>query len=134
MKSVLVGAEDDLPRGVRMHFRAVSNPNEVFLIAARTEYRMNPDIPYAWLLVSTDRLMLCSSHKTRGVHCNLLWRQASEIRIFEATRQIDVFPHDPHRGDLHLLISSLDDEGISKLAEAILSAKNAATSSQYPAT
>jgi hypothetical protein len=52
-----------------------------FVAAIKTSYRPNAAIPTLWLVIHKGGLFFCTTHKTRGIYKNFLYREIDSIKI-----------------------------------------------------
>jgi hypothetical protein len=72
---------------------------EEFLIAAPTLYRPNSDMPFAWLVVTSHRILLCNTHRSRGIYAEHSLREINELRI-ESRSVLRILLNDAVHSDL----------------------------------
>src|SRR5688572_16865311 len=102
--------EDDLPKQVQKHLRDVKDVDERLQLAVRTGFRVNPDLPYAWLIVTTKRILLCSTHRSRGVHADLRYRDISSIRSMGQCAGVEILPKSLEVDDLSIPLPEITSE------------------------
>lgn len=51
-----------------------------FLCAIKTTVKPNETIPTLWLVCTENRLLLCSTHKTRGIYKRFTWSSLNDVR------------------------------------------------------
>src|SRR5438876_4870736 len=76
-----VQAADELPGRVRANLLKEMQQGETFRAAVATEFRPNPDMPYAWLVLTSRRFILCNSHRTRGIYAAHRFADINESRL-----------------------------------------------------
>jgi hypothetical protein len=119
MKSTLLKNESDLPSAVRRHLRDVGSPNGGVFLAARTSFRVNSDMPFAWLVVTHARLAVVSTHKSRGLHRNHGYSEINEIRFDNDSRRIDVLLNNPTSGDFDVQVPGLNESEFGELRDLL---------------
>jgi hypothetical protein len=90
-----------------------------FIVAAPTEYRPNPDMPFAWLVLTADQLVLCCTHRTRGVYAAHPFEEINQVRLESNGRVLRILLNDPASGDLTIpLHPNLSPEQIEAIVRA----------------
>lgn len=56
------------------------SPEDEFVAAVKTSLKPNATIPLLWLVCTTQYLLVCNTHRTRGLFKRLLWSEINEIR------------------------------------------------------
>ncbi|NMO15747.1 hypothetical protein HPC49_03310 [Pyxidicoccus fallax] len=81
--SMIVRGFEQLPPRIQdvLRVRGVG-PGE-FVLGLKSSYKPNATIPILWFIVTAEHLLLCNTHKTRG-----LWKEMSgqELTAFELRR------------------------------------------------
>jgi hypothetical protein len=112
----LIRSLNDLPKQVQKHLReSQKEPGERLQLAARTGYRVNSDMPYAWLVLTTRRVVLCSTHRSRGIHANLAYGEISSIRA--QIKGIEILPKDLGCADLAVPLPDESDEDVQEIVK-----------------
>lgn len=75
-------------------------------MAARTSYRLNTDMPFAWFIATDRRILLCSTHRSRGTHFAHTYPEINELR-FDGSK-VSVLMNDPS-GDIQFQLSDVAD-------------------------
>ncbi len=119
MQSNIISQEAGLPAAVRRLMQQTSSPSERFVVAGRTTFRVNSDMPFAWLVVTSSRLILCSTHKTRGLHRMHPYSEINEVRFHLDSRRIVVLPNNPAHGDFDVQLPGLTEAEFSRFQEDI---------------
>jgi hypothetical protein len=109
--------EDDLPKQVQKHLRDVKDVDERLQLAVRTSFRVNPDLPYAWLIPTTNRNLLCSTHHSRGVHADLRYSEISSIRLFGQCEGVEILPKSLEVDDLSIPLPEITGEVIQEILQ-----------------
>lgn len=90
------------------------------VIGIRTTFRQNQDMPYCYLVVCRGKVLVCSSHKTRGVHRNVPFNELNSVDCSEQALRILVNKGD----DLQLPIDATP-ETMQQLVDSIRKLKAA---------
>lgn len=53
---------------------------EEFKFALKTDVKPNATIPILWLICTKTALLICNTHKTRGLYKKYRWNDISEVR------------------------------------------------------
>ena len=101
----LVHKESELPQRVRTWIADTREGSfDQLQLAAKTEFRANADTPYAWLVLTTTRLILCSTHR-RGLHWEMRLADVNDIRL--VGHSVHVLPNEVEKGDLVVPLGNL---------------------------
>jgi hypothetical protein len=75
----LVYSLDQLPPRIQTLLMELGQESG-FICAVKTAYKPNATIPILWLVVTRTELMLCNTHRTRGLTARHLWKEINEVR------------------------------------------------------
>lgn len=107
--------ENDLPKQIQKHLRDLRDEADARLqLAVKTGYRANPDMPYAWLVLATHHLLICNTHRTRGVVACLRYREISSIRSV-GDNAIEILPRNLEHGDLTIPLPDVDADTFQEI-------------------
>lgn len=125
---MLIKDASKLPKRIREVVIAnQADPSERLVLAVRTGFRVNNDFPFAWLIVTDRQLLICSTHKRKGLHALYRLDQV-DIRLRQSPRAVEVFPKKFEDGDYILSIADLDDSEADLLMTETQAAKNSLSS------
>ena len=96
-----------LPKRVQDHVSTLLADAERFVLAAHSQYRVNSDIPFAWVILTSDRLLVCSTHR-RGIHHILPFEEINSVDS-QASQVLRVLPEDPAEDPLPFPSLSTDE-------------------------
>ncbi len=116
----LVRSLDDIPERPRGNLRPLLAEAERVLLSAPTEYRSNPDMPFAWLVITSRQLILCNSHRTRGVYASHPHRSINQVRL-EGARLLRILLNDSMADILVPLPDALTIDEVRTLLDTITS-------------
>ena|SRR5579884_358662 len=120
-KASLLYDESDLPERVRENLRTVV-PIGTFVLAVLTKYRPNGDMPFAWLVLRGGALVLCGSHRTRGVYAAHPFTDINEVRLEGAGKILRILLNGPDLADLVVPLSpTLTSDEARALVQAMKS-------------
>jgi hypothetical protein len=114
---------NELPPRIRETIRGLPSLG-TFLLAAPTEYRPNADMPFAWLVLTSRQLVLCNTHRTRGIYAAHQFSEINEVRAESANRVLRILLNDPGLGDLVIpLHPELTAEHVGIIVHSVQPAK-----------
>ncbi len=109
----------ELPQRIQDQLRELGHDDANFLCAIKTEFKPNSTIPSLWVVLTNHRLLLCSTHKTRGYWDGYTPGELSCIKLsrgFTGRIQLEILYADIERPDLSLLLSvNTSDEEAEEL-------------------
>jgi hypothetical protein len=70
---------DVLPKRIAAVVQGCSSEDE-FVAAVKTALKPNATIPLLWLVCTSQHLLVCNTHRTRGLSKRLPWSEINEIR------------------------------------------------------
>lgn len=70
---------DDLPERIVAALAGVSKEDE-FIAAVKTALKPNATIPFLWLVCTKRDLLVCNTHRTRGLYKKSTWSEINAIR------------------------------------------------------
>ena len=101
----LVQGIAELPERIRSSLAASGIQPDAFQSALRTAFKPNATIPIIWLVLLRDRLLLCNTHKSRGVWREYPRESFDSIRLAYSTLgklAIEIIHPDPMEPSLSL--------------------------------
>lgn len=69
----------DLPSRIATAI-AESSPRDNFIAAIKTALKPNATIPFLWLVCTDKHLLVCNTHRTRGVYRKSTWSEINTVR------------------------------------------------------
>lgn len=105
-----------LPEAIGRHLESMNA--SAFVAAAHSRYRVNSDIPFAWLILTTGEIFVCSTHR-RGVHHRFDLARVNSVLADETTQVLRILPQDPGEADLSLPFPALPRSAFLELAQTI---------------
>lgn len=60
-----------------------------FVCAIKTDYKPNATIPILWLVLTKTDLLLCNTHKTRGLTAKHAWNAINAVRKKAGTGKVN---------------------------------------------
>ena len=103
----------DLPPRAAKNLTSLISRSEQFIVAFRTAYRPNPDMPFAWLVITSRQVILCNTHRSRGVYAAHDKTDINDVRL--QGKVLTIFLNDPASGDLTIPLPSdlLQDDAVT---------------------
>jgi hypothetical protein len=113
-----------LPPRVRANLSRQLSPGETVTVAATTDYRPNADMPFAWLVITSRQLILCSTHRTRGIYAAYSRSDINDVRQEANGRVLRILSNNQELADLVIPFASTvtSDEAamLTQAASALL--------------
>jgi len=104
-KPVFLREWGDLPLRVKENAASRLDRGEAMQLAALTAFRPNGDMPFAWFLVTSKQVMLCSTHRGRGVYAAHPLTEINSVRLEGNGRVLRILVNDLASGnDLTILL------------------------------
>lgn len=76
---MLFKALSELPEKIQNVISSVSNSGK-FICAVKTAFKPNATIPILWIVVTENMLLLCNTHRTRGLFYSCKWHEINCVR------------------------------------------------------
>ena len=112
----------DLPERIQAIVSRNIRSSDDFIAALKTELKPNATIPVLWLVITTGGLLLCSTHRTRGLYRSFHKDAINSIRVehshsLPGTR-IEIISSELSEPDFNVpLDTTLDTEELKTILE-----------------
>lgn len=101
----IIRSIDGLPSRIRQTLQQEGYDSVDFRAALRTALKPNATIPILWLVLMNNALLLCSTHRTRGVYHQFGPEGINELRVVKgALQSLSIELIRPDVGEPNLII------------------------------
>jgi hypothetical protein len=78
---MLVKSYDKLPTRLKISPTSPSFYKSDFICAIKTAFRPKYHIPYIWIIVTKNNLLLCNTHKTKGIWALYYYNKLYNVQL-----------------------------------------------------
>lgn len=107
---------DRLPERIRTLLATLGHSPDQCLATLKSIYKPNETIPRLWVVVVTDALLLCSTHRTRGLFRKFAPEDLNTVRARQCT--LEIIPRRLDAEQIDLPFDPSDAKRVQALAHA----------------
>lgn len=103
---------EQLPPRIKTVVLAAGARVDEFVLAMKSSYKPNATIPIIWFVVTKDRLLLCNTHKTRGLWRTLAGAAVGSLQLHHSSLAAPYFVLSDADGSVYVTVpdgTSADD-------------------------